>query len=284
MKTIVTHLSPHLDEIFSIWAIKNYDPEWKEFQVKFKATNPSGGEVPLDEVDKDPATIYLGLGRGKYDEHKQGKDEVAAATSAAALVWLDLKGRGLIPDGEVKTRAAEKLLEFIVKDDTGELKGMPDYLVDFTIVALWDGFAKVHRGDSEKKLEYGLPMMEYMVSYLSGIVSAEDALKDAVTFDTPWGKGLATETSIKESQVVAYREGYNVVANIVPKLGYHMVVANPTSPVDLTEVYHKLQGLDSEAEWYLHQSGRMLFSGSHSAPNVKISKLTLEQMIDLLKV
>jgi len=279
MKKIITHISPHLDEIFAIWALKKYDPGFSEIEVKFKATNPTGGEVDLESVDKDPDTVYLGIGRGKFDEHDKKTDQ---ETTAASLVWMDIVDRGLAPTG-ADLAAVDKLLSFVIKDDTGELKGMGDYLVDYTISALWDGFSKVQRGDSDKKLEYGLPMMDYMFAYLRGIANAEIVLEDAQNFETEWGKGLALSADYKETQVVAYRRGFNIVIVINPKLGYHLILGNPASQVDLTGVFAKLKEIDSEAEWYLHQSKRMLISGSHSAPNVKISKLSLEQMIDLVR-
>ena len=283
MKKIVTHISPHLDEILSIWLIKKFDPAWGEFEVKFKATNPAGGEVPLDEVDKDPEIIYLGLGRGKYDEHALEKDE-ASVLSTAVLVWNNIKSRGLAPQDPMLVGAVDKIIGFVLKDDTGELKGMKDYLVDYTITALWDGFSKVHRGDSDKKLEYGLPLIDYMVAYLKGIVNAEEVISQGITFDTTWGPGVAVESEFKETQVVAYRRGFNILISINPKLGYRLILGNPASTVDLTTAYQKLQETDSAADWYLHQSKRMLISGSHSAPNVKVSRLSMDQLINLVKI
>jgi hypothetical protein len=280
MKKIITHLSPHLDEIFSIWAIKRFDPDWVEFEVSFKATNPQGGEVDLEAVDKDPDTIYLGLGRGRFDEHVLPGEK---KLTAASLVWEDLKKRGLTPKDAVELQAVERLLDFVVKDDLGELNSEPHFLANFSIVALWDGFSKFHRGDSDKKLEYGLPLMDYMKTYLIGIVNAERALESGREFETPWGEGIAVEADYKETAKVAYRKGYVLVVIITPKLGYHLVLADTKSSVDLTNAYHKAEKLDPDSDWYLHQSKRMLISGSHSAPNVRISKLSLNQMISLVK-
>ncbi|HET7713069.1 MAG TPA: hypothetical protein VFK94_00655, partial [Patescibacteria group bacterium] len=99
MKKIITHISPHLDEIVAIWLIRKFDPGWSDCQVDFKATNPAGGEVDLEAVDKDPNVLYLGLGRSKFDEHKLEK-EAAAHDCAATLVWKDLLSRDLGPENQ----------------------------------------------------------------------------------------------------------------------------------------------------------------------------------------
>ncbi len=284
MKKIITHISPHLDEIVAIWLIKNLDPEWRELTVDYKATNPRGGEVDLENVDKDPDTLYLGLGRSKFDEHRLDK-EAAAKDCAATLVWKDLVSRGLAPTDEIKKAGIEKLLEFTLQEDTGALKSIDHWLSDFTIESLWSGFSQFNHGDSDKKLSYGLPLMDYMVTYLTNVAGAEKQLKDkGQEFVTKWGPAVAIESDSGTLGTIAYRQGKVLVIGINPKLGYRRFTGKTGTEVDLTEVYEKLLETDTEAEWYLHQSKRMLLSGSHSAPNVKVSKLSLQQMIDLVKV
>lgn len=283
MKKIITHLSPHLDEIVGIWLIKTFDPEWKDAEVDFKATNPQGGEVDLANVDKNPDVIHLGLGRSKFDEHRLGK-EAAAQDCAATLVWKDLKARGLVKVDQDREKGIEKLLEFILKEDTGELKNEEHWLGDFSIEALWAGFSQFNRGDSEKKLAYGLPLTDYMVTYLANIAGSERELESlGQKFESKWGPAVAIESDRGSVSNVAYRQGIVLLVGISPKLGYHRFTGKTGTDVDLTEVYEELKKVDPEAEWYLHQSKRMLLSGSHSAPNVKISKLPLEKMIELVK-
>lgn len=283
MKKIITHLSPHLDEIVAIWLVKTFDPEWKEAAVDYKAMNPRGGDVDLEAVDKDPDIIYLGIGHSKYDEHRLNKEE-AAHTTAATLVWDDLKARGLAPQDEIRVRAIEKLLEFIVAEDTGALKSEEHWLADFSIEALWAGFSQANHGDSDKKLEYGIPLVSYMLTYLGNIATAEKELKEkGREFESIWGPAVAIESNSGTVGLVAYRLGKVLLIGINPKLGYRRLTGKTGSSVDLTPIYETLKKIDPEAEWYLHQGKRMLLSGSHSAPNVKISKLSLQQMIDLVK-
>lgn len=284
MKKIITHISPHLDEIVAIWLIRKFDPGWSDCQVDFKATNPAGGEVDLEAVDKDPNVLYLGLGRSKFDEHKLEK-EAAAHDCAATLVWKDLLSRDLGPENQDEKAGIEKLLEFILKEDTGELKSIDHFLSDFTIDALWAGFSQFNRGDSEKKLSYGLPLIDYMVTNLINVAGAERELKEkGLRFETLWGPAVALESESGTVATRAYRQGYVLLVGINPKLGYRRLTGKTGSDVDLTDAYNKVKTLDPDADWYLHQSKRMLLSGSHSAPNVKISRLSLQDLVGLVKV
>lgn len=283
MKKIVTHLSPHLDEIVAIYLVKTFDPEWRDAVVTYKAMNPQGGDVDLAAVDKDPDIIYLGIGRSKYDEHGLSK-EMAAHTTAATLVWDDLKARGLSPADKTQTLAIDKLMRFIIAEDTGALKSEEHWLADFTIESLWAGFSQANHGDSDKKLEYGLPLVGYMLTYLGNIASAEQELKEkGQEFESLWGPAVAIESNSGAVGLSAYRQGKVLVVGVNPKLGYRRFTGKTGSNVDLTPIYEKLKTIDPDVEWYLHQGKRMLLSGSHSAPNVKISKLTLSQMVDLVR-
>ncbi|HET7713598.1 MAG TPA: hypothetical protein VFK94_04620, partial [Patescibacteria group bacterium] len=179
----------------------------------------------------------------------------------------------------------EKLLEFILKEDTGELKSIDHFLSDFTIDALWAGFSQFNRGDSEKKLSYGLPLIDYMVTNLINVAGAERELQEkGLRFETLWGPAVALESESGTVATRAYRQGYVLLVGINPKLGYRRLTGKTGSDVDLTDAYNKVKTLDPDADWYLHQSKRMLLSGSHSAPNVKISRLSLQDLVGLVKV
>ena len=53
--------------------------------------------------------------------------------------------------------------------------------------------------------------------------------------------------------------------------------------IDLTPVYEKVKELDPEASWFLHASKRMLLNGSSKNPEMRGSKLSLDEVIDVLK-
>jgi len=53
--------------------------------------------------------------------------------------------------------------------------------------------------------------------------------------------------------------------------------------VDLTPVYEKLKKMDPDATWFLHISKRMLLNGSSKNPNMKGSKITLDEVVEVLQ-
>ena len=57
----------------------------------------------------------------------------------------------------------------------------------------------------------------------------------------------------------------------------------PSFEIDLKPIYDKVKLIDPEASWFLHQSHHMVICGSSSAPDSKPTKLTFEQLIELVK-
>ena len=87
MKTLVTHINPHLDDISAIWIFKKFHPDFKDAEIEF--INASRDEALKNESGEK---IYFGTGGGKYDEHKGDLEDCAAS-----LVWKDIKAKGLAP-------------------------------------------------------------------------------------------------------------------------------------------------------------------------------------------
>jgi hypothetical protein len=84
--------------------------------------------------------------------------------------------------------------------------------------------------------------------------------------------------------------GYTVSVRKDPSVGFIRIKALPDKRggdslnIDLTETYDKLKSMDPDSSWFLHASKRMLLNGSSKNPEMKGSKLTLEQVIEVLKV
>ncbi len=111
MKTLITHINPHLDDVFAIWLLKKYDPKYQDFEVDFiSATHDVGHEETEDKV-------FVGTGGGKFDEHKEG-----LATCAGSLVFDYLKGEGLLPKDELEVKALEDMVEWNRLIDMGKMK------------------------------------------------------------------------------------------------------------------------------------------------------------------
>src|SRR3990167_8729748 len=100
MKTLITHINPHLDDIFGIWLLKKYDPKYADFAVDFISATHNGKEETEEKV-------FVGTGGGKFDEHKEGLN-----TCAGSLVFDYLKTEGLLPKGEIEIKALEEMVKW----------------------------------------------------------------------------------------------------------------------------------------------------------------------------
>jgi hypothetical protein len=108
------------------------------------------------------------------------------------------------------------------------------------------------------------------------------AFAQRIEFDTPWGLGIAMESDDGGSSRLAYGAGavLYVYRDGQRRTG---IAARARSQVDLTPVYHDLRRLDPGADWYLHPSKRLLLCGTAKAPPRVPSKLTLDQIVGVLR-
>ena len=102
MKTLVTHINPHLDDISAIWLFKKFFPEFRDAEINF--INASRDAAFKEETDEK---IFFGTGGGKYDEHKGDLEDCAAS-----LVWKDIKSSGIGPTDEIQLKALDALIEW----------------------------------------------------------------------------------------------------------------------------------------------------------------------------
>ena len=144
-KTLVTHINPHLDDITGIWLFMKFHPDFKDAEIEF--VSAAAGNLPAEESG---GKIYIGVGRGKFDEHKGDLDD-----SATSLVYKYLKEEGFTPS-EISGEALEELVEFVRLDDLGRLKNIqyPEFSTP--------GFIRVFGGEksSNENVELGLKILD----------------------------------------------------------------------------------------------------------------------------
>ncbi len=158
------------------------------------------------------------------------------------------------------------------------------------IVASLQGYKILHRGDDKALVEFGFELLDTIVHNLEAKIWAENEIKEkGIEFESKWGKAIAIETLNDEVLKHAQMKGFCVSVRRDPSYGYIRIKALPDKRggeglnIDLTDAYEKLRALDPEATWFLHASKRMLLNGSTKNPEMKGSKLTLEQVIEVLK-
>ena len=267
MKTLVTHINPHLDDIFAIWLLKKYDPKYNSFEIDFiSASHDKASEETADKV-------FVGTGGGKFDEHKEG-----LATCAGSLVFDFLKKENSLTKDELTIKALEEMVEWNRQIDMG-LAPTSEF-GEYSIQAF------IRSKDSEKEsslddVKLGRKILDRVLEVQ---MRTQQSLKDwenRVEFETEFGKTVAVKSETID-RPFCKRAGGDLFLLVSPK--YHGVqFFTPSHNLDLSSIYDKLKILDPEADWFLHQSHHMVLCGSSAAPDAKPTKLSFEQLIDLLK-
>jgi len=284
MKHLVTHIKPHLDDIAGIWLFARFHPDYTKAEVNFTEVTIDGGK-PFGgkPVDSDSDVIHIGVCRGKFDEHGPAHaDEIA---SAATIVLDHLKEEGYVKEGSLEDQALSRLAGFVLMLDTGEIKGKE--LSDFTVGSVIQGMS--NRTDknaedlSQEMYGVGVQMLDALYAGMQDSAVLTKDWKNHIDLETSFGKIAALETTSMKADDYAYSQKYSMVILVQPEKGYRQFRANRDSNIDLTSVYEKLQAADPKAEWYLHQSKKLLICGHDIAPETKLSKLSLSELIDIVK-
>jgi hypothetical protein len=273
MKTIVTHIGPDLDAITAIWLIKTFFPGWEEANIGFvPAGDTLGGKAP----DDNPEIIHVDTGSGKFDHHQTDAD-----TCASLLVYEEVK----------RTRASDPALERLlsVVNDIDHFREVffPQPTADFWdlgVVSQIDGWRLLYSDNPMKIVELGMQSLDGIYKTFQNKVWAERELKEkGVEFETQWGKGIGVETPNDETVHLAQKMGYAVAVRKDPKKGYLRIKSLPKDEIDLTSVYNTLKAAEPDATWFLHASRHMVLNGSSKNPNMRPTKKSLAQIIDVLR-
>ncbi len=264
-KTLITHINPHLDDICAIWLFKRFEPSFKGAEVDFISAS---NENKQDSED----LIYLGVGKGQFDEHKG--DTKDCATS---LVWKHFKSKNLVTD-EITSKAVDRLVEWSKVIDLGR---SPVYEYDsFTIPAFirpLDGT----KDASLKAIDLGSEILDRILEVLKKEANAEVDWATKTEFDSKYGKSFAVKSHFV-NRPFCVKKGGQLFLMYDPKNG-GVQYFTPSHEIDLEDIYKKVMELDPKASWFLHQSHHMVLCGANSAPDATPTNLTYEQLIDVAK-
>lgn len=273
MKTIVTHIGPDLDAIAGIWLIKTFFSGWEEAMLAFvPAGNTLGGKPP----DDNPEIIHVDTGFGKFDHHQNNAD-----TCAAQLMYEEVK----------RTRGAdvpmERLLSVVNDIDHFREVFFPNPTADFWefgLITQIDGWRLIYSDNPIKIVELGMQALDGIYKTFQNKVWAEKELKEkGVEFETKWGKGIGVETTNDETVHVAQKMGYAIAVRKDPKKGYLRIKSLPKDEIDLTPVYNTFKEQEPEATWFLHASRHMVLNGSSKNPDMRPTKKSLQEIIEVIK-
>lgn len=268
MKKLITHINPHLDDIAAIWLVQRFYPGFKEAQVEFISAG-AGKEGLADDED----TLYIGVGRGRFDEHKGNLEDCATS-----LVWKYLKAQKLAPQDEIEVLALEELVNWVTLGDLGKL-GREKY-GDFSLPAFirpTDNSPQT----SFRAIELGGEILEMILVVLKRKQRSTKDWEGKIEFKSKFGKTYAVQSAFVNRAFCNSQDG-DLYLMYEPG-GRSVQYYTPKYDLDLEPIYKKLIQVDPTATWYLHQSHHMVICGSGSAPDAKQTKLSFEQLIEVVK-
>lgn len=269
MKTLVTHINPHLDDIAAIWLFKKFHPDFANAKLQFLSQSQTDKIKGTETSER----IFLGIGKGRFDEHKGDKEDCAAS-----LVWKEIKSKDLVPKDKVLSASLDELVAWVTMVDLGRTP--IQQFDEFTIPA----FIRPHDGKIESSLEavlLGGKILDRIIEVLKNKNASLNDWKKAVEFNSQFGKSFAVESDFINRSFCKSTGAGDLYIIYSPK--YKSVeYFTPSFEIDLEPIYKILEKKEPR-RWFLHHSHHMLLCGSGSAPDSKLTGLTFKQLIDIAK-
>jgi hypothetical protein len=290
-KLLVTHHAPDLDAIGSIWLFKTFDAiNYADAKVAF--VDP-GDKISLEDCEKNfncqlHEVTHVDTGMGEFDHHQ--KEKADRDTSASSLVYDYICQQ--YPDKK-DDQALAALVNHITKiDHFGEInwsEAKEDRFV-FSLHSLIHGHEYVNLHDDQSQLNFGLKALDYAYAALTQRYKAKETIEErGQEFSLPIGQCLAIESGNDDTIKLAQIQGYQLVVRKDPEQGFIRIKARPDSrnpdgsDFNLKKLEKAIVELDQSASWFYHAGGKMLLNGSSGWHQKKASKLSLQQVVDLIK-
>jgi len=277
MKIIVSHISPDIDSIASVWLIKKFYPGWSRAELKFV---PAGSTYENKPVDENPEIIHVDTGMGKFDHH-QTNDETICAT---VLVFEFLKKNHFLKKNQIEP-LSRMVNQINVFDHFGEVyfpEANSDYF-DFLLSNIIDSGLKSTLKNDEEIVNAVFPFLESIFNIFTKKVSAEKEIKKGYVFQSHWGKTLVISSRNEEVMKLALKSGFQMVCRKDPDKKNVRIKTLPNKKLTLRPLYQKIIKIDKKATWFLHASGNMLLNGSSKNPVFIPSSLSLPKLIEIIK-
>jgi hypothetical protein len=228
---------------------------------------PAGSTLDDQRVDSDPAVIHVDTGGGRYDHHHTAATDICAA---------ELVRRHIAPGDSALQRLVAQVCAIDharARDDGG----------GFGVTALIAGLLAIHPDDPAAVYAAMAPNLDAWLAAEEQHIQARVAYARRIAFATPWGPGVALEgASSAGAGRLAFAAGAVLYCYRDQRSGMG-VVAQARAAVDLAPLSRVLAQRDANADWYLHPGGRLLLCGSATAPPRRPSRLTLAELIEMVR-
>lgn len=263
LTTIVGHLAPDLDCLTAIWILVRFGGA-RTAALQFV---PAGQTLHNRPPDADPQIVHVDTGGGQYDHHHQ---------AAADLCAAELVRRRIAPDD----KALERIVDQVNQIDNAVAPRSSQGF--FNVNALVTGYNLLFPNRPHHVAYAMLPNLDAWYEHESRQIRLEHAFARRIEFETPWGLGIAMDDDDGISGKLAFRQGAVLYA-YRNRHGWMGIAAQSRSNVDLSEIYHDLQLVDGDADWYLHPGKRMLLCGTPKAPPRAPSRLSLDELVRVIQ-
>jgi hypothetical protein len=298
MKIIVTHTSPDWDAIGSVWLLKKYLAGWQDAAVEFVPAGQRSERLkkladvpyePIIQLEEDEI-IHVDTGLLPLDHHQTSDQSVCGTSLAWDYVQQQMNASGT-PLRDEHRQAVDRIVRVIVAIDHFREVFWENPTADyheFSLLGVLEGLKQLYPDEDDRYLAFGTQALDALVNEFENRIWAEEEIeKKGIVFQIKAGKAIGFETINDTVLKLAQKMGYLLVVRKDPRKGYVRIKVRPTSSkeddLDLTHAYEKLQKIDPEATWFLHVSKKMLLNGTPKNPKMVPSKLTLQQIIDVLK-
>lgn len=272
----MTHFSPDLDAIAGIWLVRKFLPGWERAEIKFV---PAGETWEGQPVDSNPDILHIDTGFGKFDHHQTDEETCSTKRILEKLKTENLKLKN--------DEALERLVEVINQVDHFQEVYFPNPTADFYdlgLVAQLDGWKFLYADNNLKIVDLGLECLDGIYKQFQNKVWAEKLLKsEGIEFETRWGRAIGVETGNDEVVHTGQKQGHVIVVRKDGKKGYVRIKSLPDPKIDLTSVAKKLKRADPSATWFLHIDKHQILNGSTKNPKMKPTRLSLREIIEILK-
>lgn len=133
-------------------------------------------------------------------------------------------------------------------------------------------------------VEFGMLCYDGVYTSMKIRIAAEaDLTQKGQEFESKWGKALAITNKNDEVVKLAQKRGFVLVVRKDEVTGAIRIKTAPDPTISLKEVYNEIKTMDDEGTWYYHPSGHMLLNGSRKHVGQVPTKLTLEEVVEIVK-
>src|SRR3989344_5251313 len=222
MKYIVTHSSPDLDAITSVWLIKRFLQGWEDAVCQFvPAGERSGngkwqmanGKSPIEKIGDDEI-IHVDTGLGPLDHHQTADTNVCAASLTLDFIKRTINNQQSTINKEKLEALKRMVKEVFWKDPTADYH-------EFSLVGILDGLKVMKPDQDDYYLKFVMQCLDAILHQFENRIWAEQEIKDnGKVFNTRFGKGIGFETINDTVIKLSQKMGYVIAVRKDPRKGY----------------------------------------------------------------